>query len=52
MQKKTNRYSQPATDLILKLFESIHSLSDDLKQLIETHSYVIDVKARVRLIDI
>lgn len=52
MQKKTNRYSQSATDLIVKLFESIHPLSDDLKQLIETHSYVIDVKAGVRLTDI
>ncbi|WP_336834430.1 Crp/Fnr family transcriptional regulator [Sphingobacterium siyangense] len=52
MQKKTNRYSQSATDLIVKLFESIHPLSDDLKQLIEKHSYVIDVKAGVRLIDI
>ncbi|KKO89723.1 cyclic nucleotide-binding protein [Sphingobacterium sp. Ag1] len=52
MQKKTNRYSQLATDLIVKLFESIHPLSNDLKQLIETHSYVIDVKAGVRLIDI
>ncbi|WP_343319254.1 Crp/Fnr family transcriptional regulator [Sphingobacterium multivorum] len=52
MQKKTNRYSQSATDLIVKLFESIHPLSNDLKQLIETHSYVIDVKAGVRLIDI
>ncbi|OJZ00091.1 Crp/Fnr family transcriptional regulator [Sphingobacterium sp. 40-24] len=46
------KYSQSATDLIVKLFESIHPLSDDLKQLIETHSYVIDVKAGVRLIDI
>ncbi|MNJ92277.1 DNA-binding transcriptional dual regulator Crp [compost metagenome] len=52
MQKKTSRYGQPATDLILKLFESIHPLSDDLKQLIEMHSYVIDVKAGVRLVDI
>jgi len=52
MQKKTNRDNQPAADLILKLFESIHPLSDDLKLLIETHSYVIDVEAKVRLIDI
>jgi len=52
MQKKTSQYSQPATDLILKLFESIHPLSEGLKQLIETYSYVIDVEAKVRLIDI
>lgn len=52
MQKKTSKYNQPPSDMILKLFESIHPLSDDLKQLIEMHSYVIDVKARVRLIDI